>query len=167
MQLVPIRLREARRFIHDHHRHNAEPHAWLFGVGLLDSGDLVGVGVAARPSTRALDDGMTVEIIRTCTLGTRNANSMIYGALWRAAQALGYRRGITYTQASESGASLRGAGWLLVEVLEPRAKFRPEREAEQSSLFIDSRRATGGVERCRWQVTSNGPAGEGRAARSA
>ena len=44
----------------------------------------------------------------------RNANSMLYGAAWRAARALGWRRLITYTQAGESGSSLRGAGWRVV-----------------------------------------------------
>ena len=33
---------------------------------------------------------------------------------WRAARALGYRRLITYTLQSESGTSLRAAGWRLV-----------------------------------------------------
>jgi hypothetical protein len=36
---------------------------------------------------------------------------MLYGAIARAARALGYRRLITYTLASESGTSLRAVGW--------------------------------------------------------
>jgi hypothetical protein len=174
MQLVPIRFADARRFVHEHHRHNKEPRGWLFGVGLLDSGDLVGVAVASRPIARMLDDGLTMEVTRTCTLGARNANSMLYGALWRAGQALDYRRGITYTLASESGSSLKAVGWSQVEFLPARKDWarssvllRDMRDPPQGSLFIDSRRATGGVDRWRWQVTSNGPAGEGRAARSA
>ena len=51
---------------------------------------------------------------RTATDGTKNANSMLYGAAWRVAAGLGYQRLITYTQAGESGASLRGAGWRVV-----------------------------------------------------
>lgn len=68
----------------------------------------------ARPVARHYDDGHTVEVIRTATDGTDNANSMLYGACWRAAKALGYDRLITYTQAGESGASLRAAGWRVV-----------------------------------------------------
>ena len=36
---------------------------------------------------------------------------MLYGAAWRAARALGWRKLITYTLPEEGGASLRGAGW--------------------------------------------------------
>ncbi len=52
--------------------------------------------------------------------GVRNANSILYAAAWRAAKALGYRRLVTYTQEGESGASLRGAGWLVIAELRPR-----------------------------------------------
>ncbi len=65
---------------------------------------------AGRPVARAFDDGLTLEVNRTCTDGTRNANSMLYGAVWRAARAMGYARCITYTQHDESGASLKAAG---------------------------------------------------------
>lgn len=67
-----------------------------------------------RPVARHYDDGTTLEVNRTCTDGTPNANSMLYGAAWRAAKALGYRRLITYTRADESGASLKAAGWKVV-----------------------------------------------------
>ncbi|SLB33401.1 XF1762 family protein [Mycobacteroides abscessus] len=46
--------------------------------------------------------------------------SMLYGAAWRAAKAMGYRRLVTYTLASESGASLRAAGWRVVARRPPR-----------------------------------------------
>jgi len=39
---------------------------------------------------------------------------MLYSGAWKAAKALGYRRLITYTLPEEGGASLRGAGWILV-----------------------------------------------------
>jgi hypothetical protein len=61
-----------------------------------------------------LDNGMTLEVNRCCTDGTRNACSMLYGAAWRAAKALGFARLITYTLPQEGGASLRGAGWTLI-----------------------------------------------------
>jgi hypothetical protein len=63
---------------------------------------------------------MTLEVNRTATDGTPNANSLLYGAAWRATKAMGYRRLITYTQAGESGASLRAAGWKIVAELPPR-----------------------------------------------
>ena len=110
-ELVPIALRDARRFIAEHHRHNAAPRGWLFGVSLVRDGELRAVGVAGRPTARALQDGLTVEITRVCTVGDRNAASRLYGALCRAAAALGYRRAVTYTLASEAGSSLLAAGF--------------------------------------------------------
>ena len=48
---------------------------------------------------------------RTCTDGTKKANSMLYGCGRRVAFGLGYRKLITYTLPSESGVSLTAAGW--------------------------------------------------------
>jgi hypothetical protein len=61
-----------------------------------------------------LDDGMTVEVTRCCTLGderSKNAASMLYATARRAAAAIGYAKIITYTLDSEEGTSLRAAGW--------------------------------------------------------
>ncbi|MBB4702206.1 hypothetical protein BJ982_003750 [Sphaerisporangium siamense] len=69
------------------------------------------MAIVGRPVARLFDNGMTLEVTRTATDGTRNANSMLYGAAWRATKALGFTRLITYTQQGESGASLKGAGW--------------------------------------------------------
>lgn len=61
-----------------------------------------------------LDDGLTAEVTRCCTVGTKNVPSMLYGAAWRAARAMGYQRLVTYTLKVEGGTSLRAAGWKLV-----------------------------------------------------
>jgi len=74
-------------------------------------GELVGVAIVGRPVSRYLDDGMTLEVNRLCTDGTKNACSFLYGAAWRAARAIGYTKIITYILASESGVSLKAAGW--------------------------------------------------------
>jgi hypothetical protein len=107
--LRPCTITEARRFIGRHHRHSAAPSSGLFAVA-VGNPELCGVALVGRPVARRLDDGWTAEITRVCTLGERNACSMLYGACVRAAKALGYRRIITYTLASESGASLRATG---------------------------------------------------------
>lgn len=111
MNLVPITLRAAKAFVDEHHRHNSSPRGWKFGVGLEIDGQLIGVGIAGRPVARMLDDGTTLEITRVCTLGAKNANSMIYGALIRAGKALGYQRFVTYTLPEESGSSLAAVGF--------------------------------------------------------
>lgn len=83
-----------------------------FAVGLYQGDELVGVATAGRPVARALCDGFTLEINRSCLEGeVDNGNSRLYGALCRAAKALGYRKVITYTLHSESGASLLASGF--------------------------------------------------------
>ena len=89
-----------------------------------DRGDIIRVGVAvdgelvvsALPADRrapGLQDGRTLEITRVCTLGSENACSRLYGALCRAAKALGWQRVYTYTLVSEPGSSLKAAGFVI------------------------------------------------------
>lgn len=114
LYLVPVTLREAHAFVAEHHRHHEPAQGGLFAVGVAAGGIVVGVAIVGRPVARRLADDFTAEVTRLCTTGARNACSMLYAASWRAARALGYCRLITYTLASEEGASLRGAGWTLV-----------------------------------------------------
>lgn len=149
MNIVPITLREACAFIEQHHRHNKPPRGWKFGCALVDGERMVGVATAGRPVARHYDDGRTIEVNRTCTDGTRNANSMLYGAIRRAAKALGYRKAITYTQADETGASLRASGWRREAELSPRKSW-----ADSIVKLRDKRDpvGNGGVARILWSV---------------
>lgn len=52
-----------------------------------------------------------MEVTRCCTDGSPNTCTQLYGAIGRAAAALGYHRLITYTHATEPGTSLRAAGF--------------------------------------------------------
>ena len=70
--------------------------------------------MVGRPVARMLDDGWTLEVTRVATDGCPNACSALYGAVWRAAKALGYRRVVTYTLPEEGGTSLRASGYKLV-----------------------------------------------------
>ena len=114
LELVPITLREANRFVEQHHRHHQPARGCRFCVAVAQDDEVVGVAIITRPVARRLDDGWTAEVSRVATDGTRNACSKLYGAAWRAARALGFRRLITYTLPEEGGASLRGAGWRCV-----------------------------------------------------
>ena len=73
---------------------------------------MCGVVMCGRPVSRYYDDGLTLEVNRLCTDGTRNACSFLYQTAWRAAKALGYKRMVTYTLQTESGSSLRASGWM-------------------------------------------------------
>lgn len=114
LHLQPITFAEAAAFVKRHHRHHIPPVSWKFGVAVNDGTNVRGVIIAGRPVARHLDDGLTLEVTRCCTDGAKNAASMLYGAAWRAAKALGYRKLITYTMQSESGTSLHAAGWKAV-----------------------------------------------------
>jgi hypothetical protein len=148
LRIVPVSFREAAAFVSVHHRHHKPPRGMKFAVGVAAGDELVGVAMVGRPVARFLDDGMTLEVNRTAVADSeRNANSMLYGAAWRAAKALGYRRLITYTQSGESGASLRGAGWRVIAELEPRPGWdRPSRA--RRSHGVD------GIARLLWEATS-------------
>lgn len=126
LSLCPISFDEACEFVRRFHRHHKPPVGHKFSIGVAEwspevpCSRVVGVAMVGRPVARYLDDGLTLEVNRTCTDGTENANSMLYAAAWRAAKALGYRKLITYTLASESGSSLRASGWRVVAERKPR-----------------------------------------------
>jgi hypothetical protein len=115
LSLVPVTLREARAFVDEHHRHHPAPQGGLFAIGCGIGQVIRGVAIVGNPVARILNDGWTAEVTRVCVLeGAKNACSMLYGAAWRAARAMGYRKLITYTLKTESGVSLAGAGWKCV-----------------------------------------------------
>lgn len=152
MVIVPITLRAANEFVSAHHRHNKPSRGHKFSVGLNNSaGTLVGAAIAGRPIARALDDGLTLEVARTCTDGTRSANSMLYGAIWRAAKAMGYKRCVTYTQHDESGASLRAAGWVKAADLPARNNWA---DSSVSRKVGRDPAGPGGAPRTRWEIVS-------------
>lgn len=149
MEIRPITLRAAQEFVAAHHRHNKPPRGHKFSVAVYVEDTLVGVATAGRPVARALDDGFTLEVNRTCTTGERNANSMLYGAVWRAARAMGYRRCVTYTQTDESGVSLRAAGFRREAELKPRAGWA---DSSVALAHLRDPVGSGGVGRVRWML---------------
>lgn len=109
---ITLSLAEANAFVTQHHRHHKPVVGHKFSLGAsLDMDLLVGVAIVGRPVARMRDDGITLEVTRLCTDGTRNACSFLYGAAARAAFALGYARIGTYILASETGVTLKAAGW--------------------------------------------------------
>lgn len=149
LTIVPVTFKAACEFVAEHHRHNPPPRGHKFSIGVCDSeGVLHGVAMVGRPVARALDDGLTAEVNRTCTDGFPNANSALYGAAWRTASAMGYRRLVTYTQADESGASLTAAGWVRVRDLPARKGWA---ESSVALRAIRDPIGTGGVQRTLWE----------------
>lgn len=114
LELTPITLAEANAFVKENHRHHRPVVGHKFSVSVSSNGVVRGVAIIGRPVARGLDNGWTLEVTRVATDGAKNACSMLYGASWRAAKALGYKKLITYTLASEPGTSLYAAGWRVV-----------------------------------------------------
>ena len=113
MELTPITLAEANMFVSTYHRHHMPTQGHKYSIAISD-GEVRGVIIVGRPVSRYLDNGWTLEVTRCCTDGVKNGCSMLYGAAWRAAKALGYKRLITYILSEESGTSLKASGWRLV-----------------------------------------------------
>jgi hypothetical protein len=112
LQIVPISIRDANTYVDEHHRHLGSLRVGAsFALAISDGEKVRGVAIIGRPAARRLDNGFTLEVRRCCTDGLKNACSMLYGAAWRVAREMGYRRLITYTRITEPGTSLKAAGW--------------------------------------------------------
>lgn len=111
IKAIPLERVEANEFVARLHRHHAPSVGDKFRIGAAVDGRLVGVVQVGRPSARMLCDGKTLEVTRLCTDGTQNACSFLYSAAARVAREMGYKKIITYILDTETGASLRAAGW--------------------------------------------------------
>lgn len=148
---VPVTLKQANDFVAAFHRHNkpTQRDAGKFAIACSDGNQLAGVAIVGRPLARVLDDGWTAEVTRVCVGpgAPRNANSFLYARCWNAWRAMGGHRMVTYTLQSESGASLRGAGWRVVAELKPRSEGAwgaAGRYREWQSIY--------GQQKLRWEV---------------
>lgn len=115
LEIVPLDLAEANDQVARWHRHHQPVIGHKFSLGVeeiaCDGRALVGVAIVGRPVARMNDNGWTLEVTRVATNGCANACSALYGAAWRVAREMGYRRLITYTLKTEPGTSLKAAGW--------------------------------------------------------
>ncbi len=92
-----------------------------FAIGASTELGLVGVAIVGNPLSASFMDGLTAEVLRVCTraeapMGTC---SKLYSRCWQIWRLMGGRRLVTYSLQSETGASLRGAGWAIVGQTRP------------------------------------------------
>lgn len=116
LRVVPCTVKAATAWVASVHRHlKDELQGALFACALSDAGphEWRGVGIVANPPRVWQGTGRVV-IARIGTDGARNGCSMLYGALCKAARALGYVEAWTYTLPEEPGSSLRAAGFVEV-----------------------------------------------------
>lgn len=149
LTIVPITLREANDFVESFHRHSKRTSrdGGKFAIGCSDGEKLCGVAIVGRPIARLLNDDYTAEVLRCCVTpdAPKNTCSKLYSACWRAWRAMGGRKLITYTLQTESGASLRGAGWHVIAECEPCAWSRKSRKRDWQPIY--------GQKKLRWEVT--------------
>lgn len=137
-------LSEANAFVAQHHRHHKRVVGHVFSIGAALDGKIIGIAIVGRPVARGRDDGVTAEVTRLCTDGTKNACSFLYGAAARAAFALGFKRIGTYILASEPGTSLTAAGWRQIAEVRGRSwscasRPRIDKHPTQSKLLFEAR----------------------------
>lgn len=146
-QVKPISLKEANNFVAKLHRHNKPVQGHKWSIALYENDKLIGVAIVGRPVARLLDDGETLEILRVCTDGTKNANSFLYGRVVKIARLMGYKKIITYTLTKENGASLRASGAKIDAFIKPSSWNRPNRKRKEQDVYKE--------EKIRWIWTNS------------
>jgi hypothetical protein len=116
LHVEPITIRQANEYVDAVHRHHgpSPPGFAMFSIAAVtDDGEIRGIATTAIPNAanRLTDGFRTAEIVRVATDGTPNACSILYAASARAAKALGFSRIISYVLDTETGISIRAAGW--------------------------------------------------------
>lgn len=137
MRIVPCTIREAKHFVREHHRHARPPTGAVLAIGLEYDGQLIGVGMLGRPTSRHLDaDRFTAEATRVCVIegAPKGASSKLASRLKRIWQLQGGIWFKTYNLVEESGASLRGAGAQIDREVKRRRWSCPSRPREPNDL---------------------------------
>jgi hypothetical protein len=127
LSIVPCTIQDANSYVLQFHRHHGPVVSGLFAVACAEGERVCGVAIVGRPVARMLQDDWTAEVTRCCTDGTAHAVSKLYAACWRAARAIGWRKLVTYTLASEPGISISAAGWKAVGEVKGRSWDCPSR----------------------------------------
>ena len=121
----PTTIKKANEFVKSYHRHNKPVQGARFAIAAIYGEEMVGVAIVGRPVSRLLDDGLTAEVTRVCVPdhAPKNTCSFLYGRCWRIWQQMGGTRMVTYTLQSESGSSLKGAGWKIIGEVNKKADW--------------------------------------------
>lgn len=95
------------------HRRRKRVQGGMWCVSVRSGEQIVGVAIVGWPAKEWTTDELDTLCVLRCSVieGHRNACSMLYGACWKAARAMGCESMVTYTDLDEPGTSLRAAGW--------------------------------------------------------
>lgn len=129
IRVKPITIKAANVFIRDFHRHHRPTirNSGKWALAAVDSDEnLVGVVIAGNPVSATYMDELTIELNRLCVRESapKGTCSFLLSKCCRIWRAMGGERVITYTLDSESGASLKGAGWKLCGTVKPHRRWQ-------------------------------------------
>lgn len=141
MKSVPITLKQANEFVGELHRHHKSVVGHRFSIGCEHGGKLVGVVVVGRPVARKTEQYTIAEVTRLCTDGTKNACSFLYSLAARIAREMGFAHIQTFILPTESGVSLKAAGWTFDGIThkatwQTRTNRRTDQPTEQKQRWI-------------------------------
>lgn len=109
-----VKRAHALQFVKDVHRKLPNVQGAMWCVSVRSGSEIVGVALVGWPSQVQTNDEIDhLRVLRVAVKeGYKNACSMLYGAAWRAARAMGCTSMDTFTLQEEPGTSLRAAGWI-------------------------------------------------------
>lgn len=140
LRVAPCSVKAARKLVRAWHRHLPEIQGGLFAASCLDEGgNVVAVAVAGNPCQAWQGTGR-ICISRVAASVGGNACGMLYGALARAAGALGYQEAWTYTLPGEDGRTLHGAGFIDMGLTDGGEWDRPSRPRKPALNALPKRR---------------------------
>lgn len=126
---LPTDQAEAFAFVGLHHRHLKDVllPGCRYALAIARDGEMVGAAVMGRPIAQKTSAKPGImEIARTCVLaGVMGGNSKLYRMCSNIAAELGYWKIQTFTLESESGVSLRAAGFFLERPASEDSERRP------------------------------------------
>ncbi len=111
LRAAPCTLKQANALVEQLHRHHKPCRGHRFSIAAYKGDRLTGAVIVGRPVAPKTDPYAIAEVTRCVTDGTDHVCSFLYQRAARAAQAMGFAKIQTFVLESESGASLRGAGW--------------------------------------------------------
>lgn len=112
LHVIPFTLKQANQLIAQLHRHHKPVVGHRFSLGCVGNSGLVcGACVVGRPISREINQYQVAEVTRLVTDGTKNACSVLYAAAARVCKEMGFIKIQTYILETESGISLKAAGW--------------------------------------------------------
>lgn len=116
LRIVPLTLGQANTLVASLHRHHKPVVGHRYSLGAKKGDDVVGAAIVGRPVAREVDQYMVAEVTRLVTNGSKNACSILYAACARVAYEMGFNKIQTYILDSETGVSLKAAGWVFVRM---------------------------------------------------